>query len=169
MTDIKRQGRSGDGSSGDGSMTRRGGRDPFRRLQNEMNRLFENFGSGMSWSGGSSMQRSGFEGGFSPRVDVSEDAESLKINAELPGMNADDVEITATEDSVTIKGEKKSESTEKGDDFFHSERSYGYFKRSIPLPVDADTDNAEATFKDGVLNIRMPKTGESKAKRLEIK
>lgn len=137
----------------------------FQRLQQEMNRLFEDF-----FNESSMLTRSREDGlrGFSPRVDISEDAESLKISAELPGMSQDDVEITATADSLTIQGEKRSESEEEDEGVFRTERSYGFFKRTIPLPVGADVDGAQATFDNGVLNIRLPKTGESEGRKLEI-
>ena len=138
----------------------------FQRLQQEMNRLFEDF-----FDDSSMLTRSRDQSlrGFSPRVDISEDAESLKISAELPGMTKDDVEITATDDSLTIQGEKRSESEQEQEEgVFRTERSYGFFKRTIPLPVGAEVDRAQATFDNGVLNIRLPKTGETKGRKLEI-
>lgn len=160
---------------------RRESNDPFRQLQNEMNRVFENFfdrsSSMMRRGGGRSgeMSRPNRESGqqqmsrrFSPRVDMSEDAESLKVRAELPGMTKDDIELYADEEGLTIKGQKQHEETTEDEGFYRRERSYGYFQRTVPFPVGVDTDNANAEFRDGVLNVRLPKTGESKGKQLEI-
>jgi HSP20 family protein len=146
----------------------------FQELQNEMNRMFENFFGGGSmmepWSGSSSsssmMQQSGR---FTPRIDVTENTESVNVTAELPGMNKDDIELFADENGLTLKGEKRVEETQEDEGFYRNERSYGYFRRTIPFPVEVDTDNVEAKFDEGVLRVRVPKTGESKGKRLEIK
>mgnify|MGYP006292208315 CR=1 FL=1 len=154
---------------------RRGDRlSSFQELQNEMNRMFESFFGGRSmmepWSGSSSsssmMQRSGR---FTPRIDVSENTESVNITAELPGMNKDDIELFADENGLTLKGEKHFEETQEDEGFYRNERSYGYFRRTVPFPVEVDTDNVDAKFEEGVLHVRVPKTGESKGKRLEIK
>ena len=145
---------------------------PFRQLQGEMNRLFEDFfgqSSMMMQRPGHGSSGSMMQGRFSPRIDISEDTESVRITAEMPGMNKDDIEIYADEDSVTIRGEKRHEETKEDEGVYRSERSYGYFRRTIPLPVEVDTENSEAKFEKGVLNLRFPKVGEAKGKRLQIK
>jgi HSP20 family protein len=160
------------GSSRDENMPARRS-NPMQRFQQEMNRLFEDV-----FQGSSMMQRreGGQQGGpmtrrgrFTPRIDISEDASQLKVSAELPGMDEGDVEITATRDTMTIQGEKTYESEEQDENFHRTERSYGYFKRTIPMPADADIEGAEATFHNGVLDVRVPKTGEGREqKKLEI-
>ena len=167
-----------EGSDQEMPARRQQSRDPFRRLQQEMNQVFENFfgrgGSMMRQSPGQSMQQQGEQRGgqmgqqFRPQIDVSEDAESLTVTAELPGLSKDDIELYCDDDSVTIKGEKQHEETKEEEGFYRQERSYGFFQRTIPFPVGVDTDNADAQFQDGVLHVRFPKTGESRGKRLEI-
>ncbi len=144
--------------------------NPFNRLQREMNRLFETFLEGSPVQQRNTSQTSQGEvatrqGQFTPRLDISEDASQLKVAAELPGMSQDDIGVTASDDSMTIEGEKTYESEEENENFHRTERSYGYFKRTIPMPSNVDVDGAEATFKEGVLNVRVPKTGESEDRK----
>jgi HSP20 family protein len=89
---------------------------------------------------------------------VSETDKEIKVSAELPGMDEKDIDVSLTRDSLTIKGEKKQETEDKGEDYYRMERSYGSFTRSIPLPIEVDTDKVQATFKKGVLEITLPKT-----------
>ncbi len=150
---------------------RRDSRDSLRELHREMNRLFENF------FGGTSMMRRREPGStpaprspnrFNPRIEVSEDSESLSITAELPGMTKDDIELYCDDESVTLQGEKSHEESREDEGFHRTERSYGYFKRRIPFPTGVDSEQAEAHFEDGLLEVRFPKTGESQGKQLEI-
>jgi HSP20 family protein len=108
--------------------------------------------------------------GILPAVDVFEKDGQLHINAELPGIKDKDVEIEVTDDVLTISGEKRDEREVKSDDFYRSERSFGSFHRQISLPAGADTDDVEATFKDGVLKIVIPvKAATPSAKKIEVK
>jgi HSP20 family protein len=94
---------------------------------------------------------------FTPRVDVIEEDEDVRIDVEAPGMSADDLTVTIDERSVVIRGEKKPEKREsKG--IHRAERAFGAFRRVVPLPVEVDKDAAEATFKNGVLTIIIPKS-----------
>jgi HSP20 family protein len=161
--------------SNDDEMTRRrgqrGSRAPFGELQREMNRLFEDFldqGSMMQRRAAGSSPTTRNSQQFTPRIDVSEDDESLTISAELPGMSKDDIELYCDSESVTLRGEKSHEESDEGEGYHRTERSYGYFERRIPFPTGIDPDNARAKFDDGVLTVRFPKTGESEGKRLEI-
>jgi HSP20 family protein len=140
---------------------------PFERLRDEMDALFDDFFRGFSIEP--------FEGHharpFCPNIDVAETDREIKVSAELPGMDEKDIEVSLNRDSLTIRGEKKEEKEEKGRDYYHVERSYGSFSRTIPLPVEIEKDNAEAYFKRGVLTVKIPKSAkavESK-KRIEIK
>ncbi|MGQ9920784.1 MAG: Hsp20/alpha crystallin family protein [Desulfobacca sp.] len=139
---------------------------PFReitRLRSEMDRLWDDyFGSG----------RKGLrptEGTWLPSVDVSETADKVVVKAEVPGMDAKDIDISLSGDLLTIKGEKKTEREEKEENYHLVERSYGSFSRSLRLPVAVDADKIEATYKQGVLTITCPKKEEAKAKLIEIK
>lgn len=105
------------------------------------------------------------------RADVVETGDGVEISVELPGMEQKDIEVALTGDSLTIKGEKKIERQEEKKGYYMSERSYGSVYRSIPLPPGVDGNKADASFKDGVLTVRLPQTAEAKekVKRVEVK
>jgi HSP20 family protein len=94
---------------------------------------------------------------FMPHVDVYEDENAVEVITEMPGMDEKDVDISWSHDLLTIKGEKKAETKVDRKNYFRMERNFGAFQRSIPIPFDIDKDKIEATFKKGVLTIRMPK------------
>lgn len=104
-----------------------------------------------------------------PSLDVFEEKDELVVKADLPGMNKDEIEVTVTENVVTIKGEKKKEEEVKEKDYYRRERSYGSLVRSVELPCEVKSDQIKANFKDGVLEVRMPKTEEAKKKSVSIK
>jgi HSP20 family protein len=104
-----------------------------------------------------------------PSVDVSETKDKLLIKAELPGLEAKDVNVSVSGDVLTIKGEKKKEEEEKDEHYYHCERYCGSFQRSFRLPVNVQTDKVEATFDKGVLNITLPKTKEATKKEIKVK
>jgi HSP20 family protein len=104
-----------------------------------------------------------------PSVDVSETDEHFLVKAELPGLEAKDVDIDVSGDLLTIKGEKKTEEERKEESFYSRERFFGAFQRAIRLPAGVNTDKVDATFKNGVLSITLPKTEESKRKKIEVK
>ncbi len=145
--------------------------DPFYALQTRMNRLFDDFLGDFGrfplitpWEGvpGSAL---------SPRIDVSEDAAEVTVTAELPGIEEKDLELLLADDLLTIKGEKKMESERRDKEFYRSERVYGSFCRTIPLPAAVEREKTEAVFKDGVLKVRLPKTAEAQkaATKIEVK
>lgn len=109
-----------------------------------------------------------WNGGFYPAMDVYEKDGNLVLKAELPGMKPEDVEITIEEGNLIVKGEKKVESEVKEKDYYHVERSYGSFYRSLALPEGTKPEQIAATFKDGVLEITMPKPVETKAESKKI-
>ena len=139
---------------------------PFRevtRLRREMDRLWEDyFGAG----------RRGLrplEAEWAPAVDVSETAEEVVVKAEVPGMEAKDIDISLSGDILTIKGEKKSEREETKENYHLVERSYGSFSRSLKLPAAVVVDKIEASYQKGVLTISCPKKEEVKPKTIEVK
>jgi HSP20 family protein len=144
---------------------RREAEGPFFALQDEMNRLFDRFWHGVP---------APFEGaewptaGFNPRVDVTETDSDVRVTAELPGMEQKDIEVTISRDTLTLRGEKKEESETKKEGYFHAERYFGSFQRTIPLPREVVTDKAGATFKNGVLTVVLPKTEEVKTETRKI-
>ncbi|WP_455379249.1 Hsp20/alpha crystallin family protein [Petrachloros mirabilis] len=104
-----------------------------------------------------------------PSLDVFEEKDEIVVKADLPGMAKDEIEVTVTENVVTIKGEKKKEEEVKEKDYYRRERSYGSFVRSVQLPSEVKSDQIKANFKDGVLEVRMPKTEEAKKKSVSVK
>ncbi len=105
---------------------------------------------------------------FSPSIDILTEGDEVVIKAELPGMKKEDIDVSLTEDTITISGEKKKEEKVEKKDYYLLERSYGSFKRSFTLPTEVQTEKASAKFKDGVLEIRIPKTEEAKKKEKKI-
>ena len=140
--------------------------DPFRELrslQDEVNRLF---GSTMS-RGGSDEDT--FGGGWSPRVDIYENKDNLVIEAELPGMKPENVDISIENNVLTIQGKREFEKKDEGDNFHRVERHYGSFTRSFTLPPTVNSEDASANFENGVLNLTLAKREEAKPRRIEIK
>ncbi len=104
----------------------------------------------------------------SPLVDIYEDAGDIVLKAELPGMKKEDIDVTLSEDCITISGEKKKEEEVKKKDYYKWERSYGSFSRSFDLPGAVQSDKVKSTFKDGVLEVRIPKSEEIKSKEVKV-
>jgi HSP20 family protein len=109
-----------------------------------------------------------FGEGWAPAVDVSETDENIFIRAEIPGLEAKDIDLSILGDRLTIKGEKTKEQEEKGEHFHCTERCYGCFQRSFRLPTNVQPDKVEATFEKGILTITLPKTEEAKSKAIKI-
>ena len=104
-----------------------------------------------------------------PAVDVFEEKDDIVVKAEVPGMDKDNIEVKLTDHTLTIKGEKKKAEEVKEENYYRSERSYGSFFRTLELPKDVHAEKVKATFKNGVLEVRMPKTEEAKAKEVKVK
>jgi HSP20 family protein len=104
-----------------------------------------------------------------PVVDVYEEKDDVVAKVELPGMAKDDIEVELTEDILTIRGEKKKEEEVKEEDYYRCERAYGSFSRTVELPNEVQSEKAKASFKDGVLEVRVPKTEEAKRKSKTVK
>jgi HSP20 family protein len=104
-----------------------------------------------------------------PTVDVYEEKDDIVVKAELPGMDKDNIEVNLTDHTLTIKGEKKKEEEVKEENYYRSERSYGSVLRTLELPKDVHADKVKASFKNGILEVRMPKTEEAKAKEIKVK
>jgi HSP20 family protein len=132
-----------------------------------MNRLFEDFFGG--WDEGALAPMGERWGAFSPQVDVTETDDEIKVSAELPGMDDEDIDVSLSDDMLTISGEKKEEREEKREGYYRTERSYGAFRRAIPLSTTVDDEKVDAVFQNGVLTVALPKTGEAKAKKVTIK
>ncbi len=150
--------------------------DPFReldRLQNEVNRLFEGYNSNTDMpaptrqaSGGGSnalMARA-----WAPVVDIAETQNEVVLRAELPGLKQDDIDIELTGDTLTLRGERKFENEERKDNFVRVERSYGRFQRSFTLGVPVQNDQVSATYRDGVLEIHLPKSEQTRPRKVQV-
>ena len=132
-------------------------------LQSDINRLFDAFMS--------PFERTGMENAVSPRLDIAETKDKYEIKAELPGMDEKDINLSLAEGVLTISGEKKSETENKGEKgYYLKECSYGSFSRSVRLPDNIADDKIEAKFKKGVLIIDMPKKepAQNKVRKIEI-
>lgn len=103
-----------------------------------------------------------------PSVDVSETKDAILVNAELPGMAPEDVELHVENNYLVLRGEKKSENEERKENAVHRECSYGSFSRSIPLPAEIQADKVTAKFKNGVLKITLPKGEKAQTRRISI-
>ncbi|KAI7860156.1 heat shock protein Hsp20 [Circinella umbellata] len=109
-------------------------------------------------------------GNIAPAFDVTENDKAFNIHAELPGMKKEDINVDIDDNSLTFSGESKASNEYKNENVRYSERHYGHFSRTIPVPEHVDRDHIKATFKDGVLNLELPKTNKetSKAKKIAI-
>ncbi len=104
-----------------------------------------------------------------PAMDVYEEKDEWIVKAEIPGLSKDDIDITLDGNTLTIKGEKKKEEEIKEENYYRCERTFGAFSRSIELPAEVKTDKVNASFKNGVLEIRLPKTEEAKKNVVKVK
>ena len=134
---------------------------PFRELE-EMERRFEDLFGQPMWRWPAE------ERGWMPAVDVFEKDDKFVVKAELPGMREGDIDVSVVGDTLNIKGEKKTESEVKDEDYYRCERTYGSFYRSIPLPSTVDANKIEASFEDGVLEVTLPKSAEVKPKKIAV-
>lgn len=144
------------------------GSNPLVTLQRDINHVFEDFWDKVenSWNA-----HNDAVGMFGPSTDVAETEKSVDVSIELPGMTEKDIDISLSSDAMTIRGEKNIEHEEERKGVYMSERSFGSFYRTLPLPAGVDADKADATFKNGVLTVRLPKTAEAQArvKRIPVK
>ena len=138
-------------------------------------RMFRDFGlprRSSLWRGSQGSQGSlARQGAWAPRVEAFQKGDQFIVRADLPGLKKDDVQVELTDDALTIHGERREEHEEEREGYFHSEREYGQFYRTIPLPDGVISESAQANFRNGVLEITM-KAAPSEAnrgRRLEIK
>ena len=136
--------------------------DPFRSLQKEVDRVFESFAGALPDS-----LRAIAGGGF-PAVDVAETDKAIHVTAELPGMTEAEIDVSIVDTTVTIQGEKVTESESEEKEFHVVERASGKFKRTIPLAFMPDPDQVEAAFENGVLELHIPKPPEQAAEPRKI-
>jgi HSP20 family protein len=139
--------------------------EPFREvesLQKEMNRLLDRIVPTDVGNG----EKVGLS--FIPAAEITETPEAVQLKLEIPGMEAKDLNVEVTADSLTINGERKSEIKTEEEGFTRTEFRYGKFHRVIPLPVQVDNTNVAAEYKDGILNLTLPKAEEEKNKVVKV-
>jgi len=132
--------------------------DPFGEvlsMQRDLDRLVRRFGVGGGNGDPSAVVA------WMPRIDVRTEGDDMVVCAELPGLDREDIDVSVTDGVLTIKGERKAESEQKGQGWLIRERSYGAFERSLALPEGVDVDAIQADYHDGVLEIRVPKAAEA--------
>ena len=138
--------------------------NPFHdenRFENKFDKLFNTF-----WNRG--VDDPAIVKEWLPSVDLYEEKDKVVIKAELPGIKKEDITLTLTEDTLTLRAERKQERDEKNEWYYVREGSYGTFHRVLALPVDVKAEKATADYKDGVLSIHLPKTEETKARKIKI-
>jgi HSP20 family protein len=137
--------------------------DPFAALRNlheEMNRAFQR-----SLVAPAAKQVAFYV----PDIDVKDEAGAVTVRADIPGMKKENLDISVQADLLTLKGERKEEAEKKGKDFYHAERFYGAFSRTIELPAKVKAAGVKASYKDGVLEVRLPKDASAQPKRTRIR
>jgi len=138
--------------------------DLFGSMRREIDKVFEDFGRRPHLPEFVSKQGSA----LSPRIDVGESDTAMEVTVELPGVDEKDIDVTLADNVLTIKGEKKSESTDTEKDYHVVERSYGSFMRRMRVPFNVGADNVEAHFDKGVLTVRLPKPPEVGAQATKV-
>jgi HSP20 family protein len=136
---------------------------PFLPLQQEMNRIFNEF-----FQGGAGEEGSWGQYTWTPPVDIYETDDALVFTADLPGVSKDDVSIEVHQHTLTLRGERTHAAEVKDDHYHRVERAYGPFQRSFVLPTMVDQEKVQATYHDGVLELRLPKSEAAKPKRIAI-
>lgn len=148
---------------------------PFESLRREIERVFEGFDEGLwrhpFWRPSPEpVWPSRSEWRILPAVDIAEKEKAYEITAELPGLDESDIEVSVSNGTLTIRGEKREESEEKQKDYYLSERRYGAFQRSFALPDGINVEKIEASFRKGLLTITLPKTAEAqKARKITVR
>lgn len=140
--------------------------DPFReldRLQSEVNRLFEGYTTTPDRAPSGQTGRL-----WSPSVDVAENENEIVLRAEVPGMRQEDIDIELTGDTLTLRGERKFENEERRENYVRVERSYGRFQRSFTLGVPVQHDGVKATYRDGILEVLLPKSEETRPRKVQV-
>lgn len=148
----------------------------FDRFADEVERVFDDFGVGRGWFGPrwgrswSAAPLRASSAAWIPEIEVHQRNNDLVVRADLPGLKKQDVSVEVTDHDLTISGERRQEQQTERDGIYRSERTYGSFCRTIPLPEGAITDQAKASFHDGVLEVTLPAPPQlTRGRRLEIK
>jgi len=136
----------------------------LHRFRNEMDRLFQSFfdepfgAVGRSWA----------QAGWGPPLDVQETDKEILVRAEIPGVHADELELSISGGALVISGEKKETEEKKEKGYFYQERRFGSFRREVPLPSAVDEENVTAEYKDGVLHVTLHKAQEALPRKIQV-
>ncbi len=141
--------------------------DPWRdfgTLQERINRMFDETMRALSPQWGEELER----GAWMPAVDIHETDDEYVVKADLPGLKKEDIQIDLKDSTLTLKGEKRFEEKVSKDNYIRTERAYGTFVRSFTLPHNVDSEKIKASYKDGVLELTLPKKEEAKPKQIKV-
>jgi len=139
--------------------------DPFdfvRDLQDEMSRFLHT--SPLRGDG----DLAKWPGAFAPDIDLKEEADHFVLRTDLPGVKKDEIDISIKGGLLTLKGERKRESEARGKDYYYSERSFGTFSRTLELPMEVDAEKVKANYKDGVLELTLPKAEGARPRQIKV-
>ncbi|MDO3378296.1 Hsp20/alpha crystallin family protein [Geoalkalibacter halelectricus] len=149
------------------SPARRDEESPLWSLRRDLNEIFERFSRSFG-GGGELMEREDLWGGLFPAVDVAETDKEVLVTAELPGLDEKDIDVSLSGGYLSIRGEKKAEKENKEEQYYRKESYYGSFQRTIPLPAEVVEDQVEATYKKGMLKVKLPKSPAAQKERKKI-
>ncbi|MCL7940944.1 Hsp20/alpha crystallin family protein [Halomonas sp. ATCH28] len=141
---------------------------PFREFERMLDTFFDRGGMPSRWEHPLWQRFAAFEKGM-PKVDVIDRDTEVVVRAEVPGFEREELDVSVTDGAVTIKGEHREESKEEEGEYFHSEISQGAFTRTVALPSEIDADKAAASFKNGVLELTLPKRKKANRRKVEVK
>lgn len=167
----KNDGGKGSNKPGSAPAAKAGALSPWRAWESEIEHLFSDI-SPFRWGrlrGWDDVKAKLGAGLLAPSLDVYDEKKDVVVKAELPGMAKEDVEITLSDSTLTIRGEKKRQEEVKEKDYYRTEREYGSFVRTVPLPAEVNADAVKASFKDGVLEVRLPKSDTPRKQPLRVK
>jgi HSP20 family protein len=137
---------------------------PFREFDREMDEFFTRFFGEPRWPRLAAERR-----GWAPAIDMVDRKDEIVLRADLPGLEQKDVDVSVENGTLTVRGERKEEKETKEEDYYACERWTGAFFRSVTLPPGIEADKVRASFRNGVLEVHLPKAKEAKAKKIEIK
>lgn len=141
----------------------------LNRFHADIDRMFERFFDepflGRGWL---PAQLGSWAGAWLPSVDVSEGEDAITVRVELPGVDPKDIDVSLSGDALTVSGEKKEESEERREGYYHAERCFGSFRRTVPLPAPVDEEKIAAEYAKGVLTVRIEKSAAAAARRIPI-
>lgn len=132
----------------------------LERLRREMDRMFDRL-----WRGEAGVPA---ERAWAPEVDISETEDEVIVRSELPGLAPEEIDVHLAGRTLTLRGEKRQEREEEGETWRLVERTYGSFSRAVELPAEVEPEEVEATYRHGVLTVRLPKSEQARTKKIEV-